>query len=93
MAVPGVDKVAHAILYGGLTLCFSWGLKRSNTDVRYWVQCFVPVIFAMLYGLSDEIHQLFVPKRNFDWWDWCADIVGAILAQVILCKGIWKLKR
>ena len=91
LSIPGLDKIVHAILYAGLAGCCSIGLRRSNTEVRTWVQCFIPVLFAMLYGLSDEIHQLFVPKRMFDWWDWCADCVGAIAAQVFLCKWVWKL--
>ena len=87
-SLPGIDKVAHAILYAGLAMCFSLGLQRSNTMVRPWVQCFVPIIFAILYGLSDEIHQIFVPKRSFDLWDLCADGVGASVAQWIWCKGM-----
>lgn len=89
-SLPGIDKVAHAILYAGLAMCFSLGLQRSNEVVRPWVQCFIPLIFAILYGLSDEIHQLFVPKRSFDWWDLCADGVGASVAQWIGYKGMWK---
>lgn len=28
------------------------------------------------YGLSDEIHQSFVPNRVFDWYDLLADFLG-----------------
>ncbi len=89
-AFTGADKIAHAILYAGLAGCLSIGLRRSNDHVRPWVQCFIPIIFAILYGLSDEIHQLFIPKREFDWWDICADGLGASAAQLFLYQWIWK---
>ena len=37
------------------------------------------VILAALYGLSDEIHQAFVPGRMADPWDWMADGFGAAI--------------
>ncbi|WDP92254.1 MAG: VanZ family protein [Desulfobacter sp.] len=33
--------------------------------------------FAILFGLSDEIHQSFVPGRTASLWDWAADILGS----------------
>ena len=91
-SLPGIDKIAHVILYAGLAACLSIGLRNSNLTVRPWVQCFIPLIFAILYGLSDEVHQLFVPRRSFDWWDLCANAVGASIAQWVLCTKYWKLQ-
>jgi VanZ family protein len=34
---------------------------------------------AALFGLSDEIHQSFVPFRTADAWDVLADALGAAL--------------
>ncbi|MFZ1841932.1 MAG: VanZ family protein [Nitrospira sp.] len=39
----------------------------------------VAVAGCALYGLSDEIHQLFVPLRQGDPLDLVADSVGAAL--------------
>ncbi|MCD6268587.1 MAG: VanZ family protein, partial [Deltaproteobacteria bacterium] len=30
----------------------------------------------LLYGLSDEIHQYYVPNREFSWMDLLADGAG-----------------
>ncbi len=78
---PGADKLAHTILYAGLALVVSVGLYRSNETLTPRTQWFAPVIFAILYGLSDEIHQLYVPQREFEWLDLLADGTGATIAQ------------
>ena len=82
--LPGIDKVAHAILYAGLAGVVSLGIWRSNESVRAPIRFWIPVLFALLYGLSDEIHQIYVPERSFDWMDLLADGVGATIVQVPL---------
>ena len=34
---------------------------------------------AVVFGISDEIHQWFVPNRQADIWDLLADTLGATL--------------
>ena len=87
--LPGMDKVAHGILYAGLAGLVSFGLRRSNETVRAPVHFWIPVLFASLYGLSDEVHQLYVPERSFDWMDLLADGLGATIVQVPLCANLW----
>ena len=87
--LPGMDKVAHGILYAGLAGVVSVGLWRSNETVRAPVHFWIPVLFALLYGLSDEVHQNYVPERSFDWMDLLADGVGATIVQVPLCAYLW----
>lgn len=89
--IPGADKIAHAVLYAGLTCCLSFGIRRSNKNPPVWAQWYVPVGFAILYGISDEVHQSFVPKRSADPWDVLADAIGAIIAQLVLFRA-WKPK-
>ena len=90
---PGVDKVAHGLLYAGLAATLSVGIRRSNNPARPSVQFWVPLLFASLYGVSDEVHQLFVPSRTFDVWDLAADSAGAASAQLLLCLVLWKVHR
>lgn len=85
----GADKVAHGLLYAGLTFLISIGIRRSNPETKPWIQWYVPVGFAILYGLSDEIHQLYVPDRSFELLDLLFDGVGASLAQAGLYL-IWQ---
>jgi hypothetical protein len=39
--------------------------------------------FASLYGITDEVHQIFVPGRMPDPADWAADTVGAGLGVAL----------
>ena len=84
LSFPGLDKIAHAVLYAGLAGLVSGGLRRAPAPPSAAIRLWGPVGFAVLYGLTDEIHQLFTPKRSFDPLDLLADAAGAIAAQALL---------
>jgi VanZ family protein len=92
MLFRGEDKVIHAVLYGGLAALVSFGIRGSRKPAAPLVQILVPVVFAALYGISDEFHQSFVPHRTADVWDVVADGVGAGIMQVFLCGVVWRLR-
>lgn len=89
--IPHLDKVAHLGLYGVLAALVSLGMYRSGRAYSFRQQFHIPWIFAACYGISDEIHQYFVPLRTFDMLDLTANTIGALLAQVVLCYGWWYL--
>jgi VanZ family protein len=75
----GIDKIAHIIAYGILAGTFLYGLQsfthhsgRGNTSI-------IVVVFCLLFGISDEYHQSFIPGRQVSVWDVAADVVGALL--------------
>ena len=73
------DKVLHAVEYAVFgALCYR-ALHGSGNDS--WRQQAIPaaILLASLYGISDEVHQAFVPFRNSSWLDWLADTLGAAL--------------
>ncbi len=89
LAIPkvdfsGADKIAHALLFGGLAACLSIGIRLSNDKPPFWAQWFVPFVFVILYGMSDEWHQSFVPGRSPDLRDVMADGIGGTIAQLAL---------
>ena len=47
-------------------------------------------LLAALYGLSDEIHQAFVPNRSASWHDVALDAAGALIGLLILLR--YKIK-
>jgi VanZ family protein len=53
-----VKKGAHMLGYGLLALAYWYGLRFDKR--RWWLA----LLFAMLYAISDEFHQSFVPGRH-----------------------------
>jgi VanZ family protein len=69
------DKILHAAEYGGLGF-----LLTNALGVRRW---WWAVLAAVLFGISDEFHQSFVPGRfGNDVGDLAADTVGATLGAL-----------
>lgn len=42
-------------------------------------------VAASLYGVTDEIHQIFVPLRSCDPADWTVDTAAACLGAIAVC--------
>jgi len=81
------DKVVHMGLFGLLALLLirAWHLSRGRA---LGFQALLAVaLLVSLYGVSDEVHQMFVPGRSPSVHDWLADTVGAAL----VCAGYWGL--
>jgi VanZ family protein len=76
--------VGHLVLYGVLALFVAYGLDRFRERFRYFGA--MVVAFAVLYGITDEIHQSFVPGRRADPFDVIVDGIGAALAITILSR-------
>lgn len=75
-SIPHLDKLLHAGAYAilaGLTALAlfrttSWSLRRI---------AWTALILSSLYGVTDELHQAFIPGRTADPADWLADTLGA----------------
>lgn len=74
------DKLLHTVEYTGLSfllyIAFRYGLGWTINRSTWWA-----VGTTVLYGLSDEWHQSFVPGRDSSILDIAADATGALLAQ------------
>jgi len=68
--------------YGVLAVLFFGALGSSFPGwSRLRVVC-ASIAMATLYGLSDEIHQSFVPGREASGMDLLADFTGASLSVI-----------
>ena len=83
-APPGgfTDKHAHLVTYGVLGALLVWGLTNRSPARTTWSIAAAAVVLAVLYGVSDEWHQSFVPGREVSALDLTADAAGAVLAAV-----------
>lgn len=74
-------KIAHAGEFGILAILIARGLGVNNKKT-YLKAAFA----AILYAVSDEIHQSFVPGRVASPIDISIDSFGAILGLIIFFK-------
>lgn len=80
----GTDKPLHWLAYLGLAVlvvrALAGGLPRR---IGFGIAS-AAMLITVLYGATDEVHQLFVPGRTGEVKDLLADAVGA-LAGTITC--------
>jgi VanZ family protein len=83
--VPGgADKPWHALAYLGLSIVVVRALAGGFSRRIGGRVAAAAIVIAVLYGVSDEVHQMFVPGRTAAFDDLIADTVGAC-AGAILC--------
>ena len=72
------DKLLHFAAYAVMGVLF----YRAYQTLPFKTNIQLLVLFSMssasLYGVSDEIHQSFVPYRDGSFWDVIADVLGAV---------------
>ena len=51
----------------------------------------ITILFCFIYAATDEIHQLFISGRTFEYFDIFMDMVGTLIGTLIT-KLIWKHK-
>jgi len=70
------DKAGHALLYSGLGALSARALARGWRRVSL-ASALGAIVLSALYGVTDELHQLFVPPRLPEALDLLADTIGA----------------
>ena len=80
---PESDKVVHVLVYAPLGVLMVYALSRSTQSANL---IFFGACLAFLYGLTDEVHQYFVPGRTASGLDLMADGTGAMIGSFIYTK-------
>lgn len=80
--VPFINNFnpGHVVAYFILALLYYFAFQKNNSS-RPFVKTF---ILCLLYGITDEIHQFYVPTRFPDPYDLVRDLLGALGALVIV---------
>ena len=78
------DKTAHVLIYAALGASLGRALAGGRITAMTLTRIFVAAALGTLYGVSDEIHQHFVPPRTPDILDVAADAVGAVLGAITM---------
>lgn len=78
--IPNIDKLYHACEYAGLAWLLIRALQRTFPARPARQLILWGVLLTVGYGLTDELHQAFVPERTMSLYDALADAVGASMA-------------
>jgi VanZ family protein len=65
----GLDKVAHAALFGVQAVLVAWALEERG---RSWWP-------ALAFGVLTEVQQQLIPSRALEMGDILADAAGAVI--------------
>ena len=85
--IPQGDKFGHAFLYGTLSFLLNYALvfKRvKNTKL------FLGSLLVLAFAVLEEITQIWIPLRTFDWIDLVGDVVGIIIYSFL---SVWYRNR
>ena len=76
------DKLQHAVEYAVLGFLAARAFDNSwrVSNKVLWLGV---VVFCVMYGVSDEFHQSFVPGRESDVGDCLADSIGGMLGATV----------
>jgi VanZ family protein len=75
---PLLDKLLHFLAYFILGILFFRTYRTLPIKISHNALIFISISSSILYGISDEIHQYFIPWRQADLMDGIADALGSI---------------
>jgi VanZ family protein len=73
------DKLLHAVEYGIMAMLCYRAFRWAAGPAVARQAVVLAIVTASVYGITDEVHQLFVPFRESSWQDWLADTIGATI--------------
>lgn len=88
------DKIEHFVAYAilGVLLVRALAVYRPQPNAQDFR---IALILGILFGMTDELHQYFVPGRFMDFIDFVADAIGVMIGAgcyLWLCQR-WPLHR
>lgn len=85
-------KTAHFSLYAILGL-LSFLAVISYRNLKFGLRTALSAAICLLYAVSDEVHQLFVPGRSGEIRDVCIDFGGSLIMITILALSARYIKK
>ena len=70
------DKFLHVVEYAVLGMLCYRAFRWSAGPIGAQQAMLLAIVAGSFYGMTDEVHQAFVPLRESSWTDWLADMVG-----------------
>lgn len=76
------DKSGHTLLYAGLGALMARAIGGGLAHPITLAIVGRAVVWTAAYGVTDEVHQRFVPTRQMDSRDLLADTIGAAVGAI-----------
>lgn len=76
--IPYGDKIGHIVLYGFMALLLNYGLGG-----RKWFRQQIGSLVVLVFSVLEEISQLYIPSRSFDFADIAASATGIVLFTIL----------
>jgi VanZ family protein len=89
--IVSIDKFLHVGIYGLLAAAALLAVPAEHYLRRPGLISLAVVVLCLLYGISDECHQSFVPGRELSGLDLAADAAGA--AAAVSARLLWKRRK
>jgi len=77
--IQHIDKLLHLGAYTVMGFLFVRALTTTGLRRHPLLMAAFGALLSILSGISDEIHQYFVPARDADILDAAADVIGSII--------------
>jgi VanZ family protein len=81
-----IKKMAHFWEYFILSTLLAYSLTKSTSASRRRTTL-LAIVISIVYALTDEFHQSFVPGRTPAMRDIIIDITGALSAQIVILRS------
>ena len=105
--IPGIDKLVHTCMYGGLCFLFWTEYLRTHRELNrrkiLWGGIILPILWGgiilpiLMSGIIELLQSYCTEHRGGDWLDFAANSLGVLLAAMvgyyILRPLIWKKKK
>ena len=92
-AYSNYDKLMHFILYTGFGIVLYLTMHFSGNPILRKYAVILVLLIGVLYAISDEIHQSYVPGRSASKADLIADTAGLVFSLIMMPGLIYIKKR
>jgi VanZ family protein len=75
----GIDIGYHFLAYFPL----GYLIFRASDSLGF------SILFCLFYGISDEVHQYFLPYRDFEWQDICVNFLSGSTGAYVYRRFIF----
>ncbi len=76
------DKLLHLAEYAILSALWYRAFRWAAGPRIAVAAVFLAIVAGSIYGVTDEVHQAFVPMREASVLDWVADTVGSVIGAL-----------